>query len=225
MTRWIAMLLTTCAFVLAGSTVYAEPGDADSVDEPKATDRDRPLRGPKADGEKRGPRARMGEDGERKARGPRHHHPGPIFRHLLEGLELSDQQKTEIRDVLKNNGEKMRQYHEANKEKFEGIREQMKQAREDKDREKMKQLYEQMKQFHEGRPVKPEDVVQQIRTKLTPEQRETFDKRVEELKEKMEGAREARKEKMQQRREKMKERKNKKESKPEDKGSGEDLEL
>lgn len=200
-TRWIALLIAACAMFAAGSIVQAEPSDAPEGD--STAEADRPLKGPNVDTQRRGPRARMGEDGKRK--GPRHH-PGQVFRHLLRDLDLSDEQKTEIRDILKANGDKMREYRESNKEKIDEIREQMKAAREAKDREKMKQLHEQLKAIHEGRPVKMGEVTDQIRTKLTAEQRETFDERVAEMKEKIEEAREKRKQHMEQRREKAKDR-------------------
>lgn len=92
------------------------------------------------DGEK-GPR-----DGDRPRRG------GGI-KHALSKLDLSDDQKAEIHDIMEAAKEDIKAYREANAETFKKLMADMKAAREAQDKEAAEAVRAEMKKLHEASPA------------------------------------------------------------------------
>jgi len=135
-----------------------------------------------------------GEDGERKHKGKH-----PIGK-LMRSLDLTEEQREQIKPIMEAHREKMQAYREEHKDEVQALREEMKAARQDQNEEAAKAAGEQLRAIWEGRP-KPEETLAQVRTHLTPEQQEKFDEGVEKIKQ----YHEERKAKMQEKREKKKE--------------------
>ncbi len=171
-------LILASVLAISGGYALAQPAD----DGPP--DGDRPMR-KQVDGE-RGPR-RGGDAGERGMRGQRD--PGAILKRLFAGMELTDEQKAQIGEIMKAHAEERRAWHEEHKEEFDAIREQMREAR--GDQEAMDALREKVHALMDSAP-KPDATHDQIRTLLTEEQQTTFDERIAKLRERMEQMREGR---------------------------------
>ncbi len=171
-------LILVSVLAISGGYALAQPVDDG------APDGDRPMR-KQVDGE-RGPR-RGSEAGERGLRGQRD--PGAILKRLFAGMELTDDQKTQIGEIMKAHGEERRAWHEEHKEEFDALREQMREAR--GDQEAMDALREKVHALMDSAP-KPDATHDQIRALLTEEQQTTFDERIEKLRERMQQWREGR---------------------------------
>ncbi|MDH3583083.1 MAG: hypothetical protein OER86_02580 [Phycisphaerae bacterium] len=101
------------------------------------------------EGKPRGERGRRpGGPGGPEGRG--HHRPD--FGRLFHALELNDDQKAEVKELMQAHGEEVKAYREANAEDFKAVFGKMKAAREAKDREAMKAAMEEMKALREGGP-------------------------------------------------------------------------
>ena len=98
-----------------------------------------------------GPRPRQGDDGERPRRG------GGNMQRLFEGIELTDEQKEQVKTI-----------REENASKLEETRSEMRSARESGDREKMKEAGDKMKKL-------TEETNAAVREILTDDQKATFD--------------------------------------------------
>ena len=138
-----------------------------------------------------------------------------IHKALFKGIELSDDQKAELKkiheanqekreayrkdhkDEIKAFGDAMKTWHEKNEAALKAAKEKMKAAHEAKDRDAMKAAMEEMKALMESRPKMPADMKAameanieateaSIRKILTPDQVKIFDKNAAELKERME---------------------------------------
>lgn len=155
-TFWTSMI-AVLAVMFCASLATAEPGSSER----------------KADGE------RVGQnDGEKKDKAEkRKGHRGHM---LFADIDLTDDQKMQIKEIRMEN-----------KERVQEIRQEMKEARDAKDKEAMKAAGEKMQTLME-------QTHGEIRGVLTAEQQKQFDKNVQEMKER----REARREKMKERRDK-----------------------
>lgn len=132
---------------------------------------------------------KLGEDGERMRRGPRDGEG--MHRWLFEGMELSDDQKAQIHEVMKKHGDERKAWHEAHQEEFQALREKMRDAREAQDKDAMEALREEGKALMRSAP-KPDTTHDEIRAILNEDQREIFDERVEKMRERAEQWRERR---------------------------------
>ncbi len=179
-----SLLLASVLSLSAGlSVAQAQPGDGPRGGERRGMqddDGERGERGP------RGPRGERGEDGDRGPRGDRGDR-GP--RQLFAGMDLSDEQKEQVREAMMAHHEERKAWHEANKERFQSIREQMKAAHEAGDRETMQSLREQVRTLMESAP-KPDATHDTIRGILNEDQQAIFDERIEKIRERMEQRRE-----------------------------------
>jgi len=144
-------------------------------------------------------------ESDKKAKGDKAGRGRPMM-HLMKSLELTDAQKEQIRPIMKAHGEKVKAYREANKEQHRELMQQLKQAKENKDRDAAQAVVAKLKELHANRPG-PDAMFAQVRDVLTAEQQKKFDTALAEMKKRME-----------QRREKMKEGK----GKPKDKAKGKD---
>jgi len=136
------------------------------------------------DGDRPHPRHFEGKPGPK---GP--HARGDMAHRFFGGLDLTEEQKTQIRDIMKQFGEERRAWHEAHKEDFEALREKMRAARESDDPEAVKAVHEEIKALMESAP-KPDATHDQIRALLTEEQQVKFDERVAKMRERMQQWRE-----------------------------------
>ncbi len=109
------------------------------------------------------PDRRPGDRGE--GRGGR----GGRLKGIFAQLNLTDAQKEQVHAIVKAHHQEVQAFREANKEKLEQLREQIRQARQAKDREKMKQLMEQMRALREGGPSR-QAMFQKIMGVLNAEQ-------------------------------------------------------
>ncbi|MEM7680623.1 MAG: hypothetical protein AAF288_01570 [Planctomycetota bacterium] len=144
-----------------------------------AQDDDRPSR-ERGD---RGERAERGERGDRAERGERgRNNPGRAVRALLRDIDLEEDQRELVGEVMEELRGEMEQYAEDTEE----VRAEARAAREDGDREAMQAAMEKLREF--PRPDL-EAYADKVRDILTDEQRETFDKNREEIRERMEERR------------------------------------
>jgi periplasmic protein CpxP/Spy len=133
----------------------------------------------------RGPR---GEAGEKGRRGPRSR--GDIAKRMFAGMDLTDEQKTEVKEILKAHGDERKAWHEEHQDEFQALREKMRDARGDQDA--MEALRNEVHALMESAP-KPDATHDQIRGLLNEEQQATFDERVTKMRERMAQWRENRK--------------------------------
>ncbi len=159
--RWT---LATVIFVVGAAMVRAE--------EP-------PLRGPEASDTERPPERRF--DGER----PRHHAPGEQLREILKGLNLSEEQRTQVRSIMDKAREEAEKFREENKEKIETLREQLREAHEEGDPDRILELQKEMHAIMKNAPMNPKKITGEIRGVLDEAQARQFDEKLAEAKERM----------------------------------------
>jgi len=135
-------------------------------------------------------------DGQKRAQGDREHRRGwpggherrGFLRHAIGQLDLTDDQKTAIRELAQAHHEKVKAYREAHKDEFEAIRGKLKQARKDKDREAGKAAMEQLHALRQNGPS-PMQLVDQIKGQLTDAQAGKLDQMFAAARERMEKRR------------------------------------
>lgn len=186
-------LILASVLALSGGYAMGQPSDNATGDGERPmrrqADGERGQRGQRGDrGEGMGQRGERGERGETGPRGRRD--PGDFAKRLFAGMELTDEQKTQIREIMKTHGEERKAWHEEHKEEFQAIREKMREAR--GDQEAMEALRKQVHALMDSAP-KPDATHDEIRALLNEEQQATFDERVEKMRERMEQWRERRK--------------------------------
>jgi Spy/CpxP family protein refolding chaperone len=131
-----------------------------------------PKRGERPDGPRNG--ARRGgpdrQEGQRRG-GPQDH--AAHFRKALQGLDLTEDQRKQIQEIMAGQREGAEAFREANKDKFEAFRERMKKARESKDREAFAAIRKEMAELHKDAP-RPDGLREEILEILTDEQRQAL---------------------------------------------------
>ena len=129
--------------------------------------------------------ARQGQrDGERGDKGHKGKRGHPMMHALLKGIELSEEQRESIKEIMKAHHEKRRAFHEANKDKMQSLKAKMKEARANKDKEAMSEAHEEFKTLMQDAP-KPTDAAEDIRAELTADQQATFDDNLDDVREKI----------------------------------------
>ena len=118
--------------------------------------------------------------------GPGARRRGNPLEGILAKLNLSDDQKAKVGDIMKAHKDAMDKYREEHKTEFEAVRAKMKEAREAKDQDKMKEAYAEMRKLMEAGPSL-KDLADKIREVLTDEQKKTFDEAVAEMKKRFEN--------------------------------------
>lgn len=138
---------------------------------------DAPMEGPKVrqEGERRRPAA----EGEMRSEARPERPDG--LRRLFEGVNLTEEQKPQVRAILQEGAEKARAFHEEHKDELQKLREEARAAREAGDREKMKQIAEQYRAIMEKGPRG--ETIAAIKAILTPEQLVQFEANVAKAKE------------------------------------------
>ena len=135
---------------------------------------DKVLRGPKADGER-------GERGGRFSHGKRGHRDkggkGGHMKYMLGDLDLTDEQKGQIKELGKANREAMKAWHKEHKDEIQAINKQI------------QKLHEQKRKLMKTSPMH-QKFPDQIRGVLDEEQQKTFDERIEKMKKRHEQMKE-----------------------------------
>ncbi len=192
-------LILASVLALTGGYAMAQPEDQGPGDRPgrrQADGEGRHQRGERGEGmHQRGERGEgmrhHGERGEAGERGPRGQRDrGAMARRLFGDMDLTDEQKEQIRDIMKAHGDERKAWHEEHKDEFQAIREKMRDARGDKDA--MDAARKEVQALMESAP-KPDATHDQIRALLNEEQQATFDERIAKMRERMEQWRENRK--------------------------------
>lgn len=137
-------------------------------------------------------RERMGNgDGEREpgAPRPRRHEPGagPAF----EGIELTDEQRDEMREVVEAHREQRREWRREHREQLSNLRQQMREAREADDRDRLGELREQLRELRADQPTR-DDLHARYREILDDEQWQQLQRNWEEIRRRAEQRREQR---------------------------------
>jgi len=168
-TRLFGLITTALAVtVLSAGVALAGP---DGERKPDRPNRERAER----DGE----RPERPDRGHRGRHGDRRHH---VMAALFRGIELTDTQKQELREIGRAHREQVKAWHEEHRDELEAIREKMRQARQDKDREAAEAAREQFKQLLQTRP-KPDATFDAMRGVLTTdEDKAQFDENLESIK-------------------------------------------
>jgi hypothetical protein len=171
-------LVFVSALAMAGGAAVAEQQDRG----PQGADRQGQRQGDR-DGKRqhgdRGDRGDRANNGER--RGPRDR---GMQQRLFAGMDLSDEQKTQVRETMKKFGDERRAWHDANKDQFQAIKNKMRAAREAKDKDAMQAARDEIRALMESGP-KPGDAHDQVRALLNEEQQALFDERTAKMKERM----------------------------------------
>ncbi len=160
------------ASVLAVTSGYALAQN----DKPGPKDGERPAKRQADDKQK------PGDAGERGPHGPRDGER--LHRLLFEGMELTEEQKTQVHEIMKAHGDERKAWHEEHKEAFQALREKMREAREAKDQQAADALREETKALMESAP-KLDATHDAIRAVLTEDQRVIFDERTKNMREQM----------------------------------------
>lgn len=172
-----ALILASVLALTGGVAMAQQDGDG-----PGDGDRARKmLRG----GEGRPQRGERGEKGERADRGPRGDR-GDMGKRLFGGMELDEDQKAQIKDIMQAHGEERKAWHEANKGKFQALKDKMREAHKAEDQVAAQAVRDEIKALMESAP-KPDASHDQIRAILNEEQQATFDERVAKMRERMEN--------------------------------------
>jgi Spy/CpxP family protein refolding chaperone len=136
---------------------------------------DRPQRQRQFQGEGRGPRQGQGDGEGRQGK------QGGPFGDVLKALNLTEEQQTQVREIMQKHHDQVEAFREKNGESFKKIRGQMRDAMEEKDYDKLHSLVDQLKTVEADRPTIKE-LAAEIRNVLTDEQKATFDAKTEEMK-------------------------------------------
>lgn len=175
--------LTTFGLGLALPALAQDNGGKAKPERPAARQKEGAQKGPAREGPREGPR-----------QGPQ----GPMMnfeehiakvQEFLQTLDLTDAQKTQIKEIVADAKEKWTTWRDAHKDDLEKVRADMKAAAEAKDREKMQAAREAMQELMKDAP-KPGEAMEKIRDVLTPEQKEKLSAKLAEMREKMQERRE-----------------------------------
>jgi Spy/CpxP family protein refolding chaperone len=107
-----------------------------------------------------------------------------MFNQLFDGIELTEDQKTEIHAIFEAGREEHQAWRTEHKDEFKEIRDQMREAHKARDEEKIEAAKERLRTLIESAP-KPAQVMDEVRTVLTEEQQVKFDENREALLERM----------------------------------------
>ena len=173
-------LILASALALTGSVAMAERS------EQGPHDGDRPAH---RQGDQDGKR-RHGERGKRGDR-PGHRGPKAMHRRLFADMDLTDEQRDQIRETMKTFGDERKAWHEENKDEFRSLRDKMRDAHHADDKEAVQAVREQIKALMESAP-KPDAAHDEVRALLNEEQQATFDERKTKIRKRMEQWKEGR---------------------------------
>ncbi|MEM1098575.1 MAG: Spy/CpxP family protein refolding chaperone [Planctomycetota bacterium] len=153
------------------------------------------------EGGERGPRAegRGGPGGPEGEAGPRNR-AGQGLRMLLREVNPTDEQQDQIRAIVRETTGPMQQYMAENADALRAAREEMEQARADRDREAGEAAREKMRALREAGPqVDREALTAQVRGVLNESQQQVFDANLAELQQRRQEHQAQREQRMQER--------------------------
>ncbi len=156
------MVPAIVAVCLAGGAVFGEQEKKENKE----------LSGPRA----HPPATQPGESGFGRKPGGRGHE----MMRLLSELNLSDEQKTQIREIQSDFFTKMKAFHSEHGDEMKALRDQFKEAMESKDREQAKEIGEKMKKLADENGVGLKAHADKIRSVLNDEQKAKFDEKIKE---------------------------------------------
>ena len=161
----LSLSVVICLFMAVGLS-YAESNQSDA-----------PRQQRKFQGQERGQRQgqRQGKD-----RSQTQHSP---FRTILKELNLTEDQRAQIKEVVQNHREQFATFREENGDAIKEWHMNMRQAMKNKDYPAMHNLIDQLEVLEKNRPTF-QSLRDDIRSILTSDQQVIFDKKVEELKNK-----------------------------------------
>ena len=133
-------------------------------------------------GDRAGPEAREGPGFGRENADPGRW----IMRRLLRDMDLSEKQQDQVREILRDAQQANREWQEKHESELGELRDTMRQAREDRDRDAMRQAGEKWRELREDAPDR-EETADKIRDVLTDEQRKLFDERAEQMRDRAWG--------------------------------------
>ncbi|NBC10134.1 MAG: hypothetical protein GVY24_00165 [Planctomycetes bacterium] len=172
--RLFALITTTLAATVLGAGVaLAAPEGDEQPDRPKRERAERDGDQPERD-----------KHDKHRDRGHR------VMAALFRDIELTDAQKEELREIGQAHRKQVKAWHDEHREELDAIREKMRQARKDQDREAAKAAHEEFKALLETRP-KPDAAFAEMRDVLaTDEDKAQFDENLEAIKQRMKERRE-----------------------------------
>jgi Spy/CpxP family protein refolding chaperone len=128
-----------------------------------------------------------GKDKDKDREGREGGRPGEaMFHQVLGKLNLTEEQKPKVKEILKAHHEEAEKFRQEHKEEFEALREKARQAREEGDREAMKKVHEDLKALMDKGPGGPLKALEKIKPVLTAEQNATLDKMMADMRERFE---------------------------------------
>lgn len=166
-------LLTLCGTMALGGVALAQDGDRERDRDQRREHRE-DRRGDRAE------RREMREDARHR-----------MMKTLFGNLELEDQQKKDIREIMQDFREKAMDWRDEHKEELADLRRRMLQAQRERDRGAAVDAYRDLLELTESRP-QAEDAFDRVREVLNEQQTERFN-------ENLEAMRERAKQRMQQR--------------------------
>ncbi len=186
-------LILVSVLAVTGGVAVAErdgrgPGDGD-----RPAHRQGDREGKRGDQGERGEWGERGEHGPRGERGDRPGRPSPerMHRRLFADMDLTDEQRDQIRETMKAFGDERKAWHEANRDEFQALREKMRDAHQGDDKDAAKAVREEIKALMESAP-KPDAAHDEVRALLNEEQQVVFDERIAKIRERMEQWKEGR---------------------------------
>ncbi|QDU33945.1 periplasmic protein [Poriferisphaera corsica] len=140
------------------------------------SDGDRGPRMHDRDNDDRGPRSRMNDDSRQENR----HGPGSMLRSLFRDLDLTSDQKEQIREIVESGREEHQAWREENQDDLRALKEDMREAMQDKDREAAQSIREKMSDLMSSAPS-PRDGLNEIKSVLTKKQKKQLEENLSEL--------------------------------------------
>lgn len=183
---WNMLAAGSLCFVMAGQVALAERGEG-----PREKREMRGERGERPEGKELREKMKERREGMRER----------VAKKLFEGVDLSEDQRAQLKAVREKARGDAEAWRDSNKAKFQDIREQMRTARESDDKEAFEAAKKQARDLMKNAP-RPSDYTDQVRSVLTDDQREVFDQNREQMKEKFEEWREKRAERWNEMKEK-----------------------
>jgi len=101
--------------------------------------------------------------------------PGAMFEHLVKELGLSAEQQTQVRQILDTHRQALANWQKEHAEERKALHEELRKAREDKDREAMKAAGEKLRALNRGLGELQKGLHDRIAEVLTDEQKKTFE--------------------------------------------------
>ena len=133
---WTAL---ACFLAIYGVATFAQGQETD-------TSSDRPLlAGPEGRGQ--------GGQRDRNFAGRRTGRPGGQLLAALRDMDLTDEQRQQVREVLASHGQSMRQFREQHGEQMNGLRERMRQAIQARDREQIGAVRDEISRLRDQAPT------------------------------------------------------------------------